>query len=109
MTFFCNLENREAKEIAPGIRIRTFWGNKMLLSIVDLDPNAALPLHSHPHEQAGTIISGEFELTIAEEARWLKAGDTYIIPGDVEHGGRTGDTPVRVLDIFSPVREDYQY
>jgi len=109
MQYFCNLENREAKEIAPGVHIRTFWGNEMLLSIADFIANAVVPVHSHPHEQAGTLISGEFELTIGGETRWLKPGDSYIIPGGVEHGGGTGDTPARVLDIFSPVRKEYQY
>ena len=109
MQYFCDLENREAKEAAPGVHIRTFWGNKMLLSIVDLAPNVVVPAHSHPHEQAGAVISGELEMTINGETRWLKPGDTYIIPGGVEHGARTGDTPARALDMFSPVRADYQY
>lgn len=109
MQYFCDLENREAKEIVPGVHIRTFWGNKMLLSIVDLAPNVVVPAHSHPHEQAGTVISGELEMTINGETRKLKPGDTYIIPGGVEHGASTGDTPARALDMFSPVRADYQY
>ena len=109
MVYFNDLQGREAKDVAPGVRIRTFWGNEMLLSIVDLKPNAVVPPHSHPHEQAGTVISGALELTIGEETRWLKPGDTYIAPGDVEHGARTGDEPTRVLDIFSPVREEYKY
>jgi quercetin dioxygenase-like cupin family protein len=107
--YFCELENREAKETVPGVFIRTFWGNKMLLSIVDLAANAVVPAHSHPHEQAGTVISGELVMTISGETRRLKPGDTYIIPGGVVHGATTGDTPVRALDMFSPVREDYQY
>jgi quercetin dioxygenase-like cupin family protein len=107
--YFCDLENREAKETVPGVLIRTFWGNEMLLSIVDLAANAVVPAHSHPHEQAGAVISGEFEMTIRGQTRRLKPGDTYIIPGGVEHGARTGDTPARALDMFSPVREDYQY
>ena len=109
MQYFNDLENRESKEIFAGVHIRTFWGNKMLLSIVDLAANTLVPAHDHPHEQAGTVISGEFELTIAGETRWLRPGDTYIIPGGVEHSALGGDAPARVLDIFSPVREDYQY
>jgi len=107
--YFCDLESRETKEIAPGVHIRTFWGNEMLLSTADLDANAIVPIHSHPHEQAGVVISGRIELTIGGETHWLKPGDTYIIPGGVEHGAMTGDAPARVLDIFSPVRDDYQY
>jgi quercetin dioxygenase-like cupin family protein len=109
MDYFCDLENRESREIVPGVHIRTFWGEEMLLSTANLDPNAVVPMHSHPQEQAGTLISGEFELTVAGESRWLKPGETYIIPGGIEHGGRAGDTPAEILDIFSPVRADYQY
>ena len=109
MQNFCDLENREAKETAHGVQICTFWGNEMLLAIIDLAANAVVPAHNHPHEQAGTVISGELELTIGGEKRWIKPGDTYIIPGGVEHSGRTGDTPAKVMDIFSPIREEYQY
>ncbi len=107
--YFCDVENREAEEVVPGIHLRTFWGEKMLLSIVDLDAHANLPAHSHPHEQSGTIISGEMTLTIAGETRLLKQGDAYIIPGGVEHSAQTGSQPARVVDIFSPVREEYKF
>lgn len=109
MHSFCDLDNREAKEIVPGVSIRTFWGVEMLLSSADIHANAVLPMHSHPHEQVGTVIAGEFELTIAGETRWLKTGESFIIPGGIEHGGRTGDLPAKIVDVFSPVREDYQY
>ena len=109
MRYFCDLENREAKEVVPGVRIRTFWGSEVLLSIADLDADVTMPVHSHPHEQAGTVLSGELELTIEGESRLIRPGDTFIIPGGVEHGAKTGDIPTRVLDVFSPVREDYQY
>ena len=109
MPYFCDVEQREAKEIFPGARIRTFWANQMLLSIVDLDAHSEVPTHFHHHEQAGTILSGELELTINGETRQLKVGDAYIIPGGIEHSARTGDSPARALDVFSPVREDYQY
>jgi quercetin dioxygenase-like cupin family protein len=109
MPYFCDIENREVKEIFPGVRIRTFWANQMLLSIVDLDANAELPSHFHHHEQAGTVLSGELELTIDGETRLLQPGDTYLIPGGIEHSGRTGVTAARALDVFSPVREEFQY
>jgi quercetin dioxygenase-like cupin family protein len=106
---FCDLDNRQAKELVPGVHIRTFWGDEMLLSVAELDANTVVPIHSHFHEQAGIVITGKLELTIGGDARWLKPGDVFIIPGDVKHGARTGETPARVLDVFSPVREDYQY
>lgn len=107
--YFYNLESRESKEVVAGVQLRTFWGKEIMLSFVDLAPNSSVPNHSHPHEQAGTVISGEIELTINGDKRSLKPGDAYVIPGGVEHSADTGDLPARVLDIFSPVRDDYKY
>lgn len=109
MNYFCDIETREAKEIAPGIAMRTFWGENMLMAVVNLEPNTPLPNHSHPHEQVGTVISGMMELTIAGGTRQLHPGDTYIIPGGVEHSARTGNAGAVVMDVFSPVREEYKY
>ncbi|MBL7164074.1 MAG: cupin domain-containing protein [Anaerolineales bacterium] len=108
MTFY-NPNQRQPKELVPGINARTFWGEKMLLAVVDLDPNSHLPLHSHPHEQVGTVIQGQMEMTIDDETRLLQPGDVYVIPGGVEHEARTFDEPVKVVDIFSPVRDEYKY
>jgi quercetin dioxygenase-like cupin family protein len=109
MPYHCDLENRQAKEVVPGVRLRTFWGDEMLVSIADLEPGAVLPAHSHPHEQVGHVISGEIEITIDGEPRLVRPGDTFIIPGGVEHGVQVGSAPAQVLDVFSPVREDYQF
>lgn len=106
---FPNLDDIPARVLAPGITARTFWGDQMLCAMVELDANVSLPLHSHPHEQAGVVLQGALELTVAGETKLLAPGDTYLVPGNVEHSARTGDTPTRVMDIFSPVREEYKH
>ena len=81
----------------------------MLLSLVEIDANSEVPKHTHPHEQGGIVVEGEMEMGIAGEVRLLKPGDMYIIPGDVEHYAKTGAIPAKALDIFSPVRAEFQY
>lgn len=100
---------RDFKEIAPGVTIRTFWGDKVLLSLVDIRPGATVPLHTHPHEQAGIVLAGELEMTIGKETKALKAGAVYVVPGGVGHSVQNVRVPTRALDIFSPVREEYKY
>ena len=109
MTYFKDASDRDPLELAPGARTRTFWGDKMLLSLVEIDAGAEVPLHTHPHEQGGIVVEGELEMSIGSEVRKLQPGDMYIIPGDVEHSAKGGDAPVKVLDVFSPVREEFQY
>jgi quercetin dioxygenase-like cupin family protein len=107
--YFHNPETRSFKEIAPGIRLRSFWGENITLTLVDLDANAVLPTHSHPHEQGSYILEGELEFTIEGYAHRARAGEVVIIPGGAVHSARVGPIPAKVLDVFYPVREDFKY
>ena len=109
MSYFKDTSEREPMELVPGARTLTFWGDNMLLSMVEIDADSEVPIHTHPHEQGGIVIEGEMEMGIAGEVKVLKPGDMYIIPGDVEHYAKCGAIPVKVLDIFSPVRTEFQY
>jgi quercetin dioxygenase-like cupin family protein len=107
--YYYNPDEREAKELVPGINARTFWAEKMLAAVVDLDPNVHLPRHSHPHEQLGIVIEGQIEFIVEDQKQILGPGEVYVIPGGIEHEARTFDQPVKVMDVFSPVRKEYQY
>ncbi len=109
MAYFFDPAVRTPKELLPGIMSRTFWGERMLVSLVDLDPNAAIPAHSHPHEQVGMVVRGQMELTIAGETRMVKEGDVYVVPGDAVHAVRMGSEPCQVVEMFAPVREEYKF
>jgi quercetin dioxygenase-like cupin family protein len=94
--------------IFPGVDIFSACGEKLMLSLVELEPHSRVELHSHPHEQVGLLLEGEFEFTIGEETRRLRPGDMWRIPGGVLHGVVNGDRPSRALDVFCPIREDYR-
>jgi quercetin dioxygenase-like cupin family protein len=106
--YFYHQESKLAKQIFEGILARSFWGESIMLVVVDLEPDASLPNHSHPHEQGGIVIEGELEFTVAGETQLLQTGDLYIIPGNVEHSVKVGEVPAKVLDIFHPIREDFK-
>jgi len=107
--YFYDPQDRPGKELVAGVTIRSFWGDKMLASLVDLEPNAVIPGHSHPHEQIGVVVAGEYTITIGEETRLVGPGDIYIIPGGVSHGVVTGEAQSTAFEVFSPVREEYKY
>ena len=96
------------KEIFEGVSIRVAWGEKMMMSFVDLMPYSIVPHHSHPHEQMGFVLKGNFELTIVEERRLLKEGDAYLIPSGVGHSIKAQAIKSRTLEIFCPPREEYK-
>lgn len=100
-------ETLKGKEIVPGLYGRFVHGEKMTLSFVDIEQGAQLPEHSHPHEQITYILEGELEMNIGGEKMLLTPGMVHVIPGNTPHSAYA-HTPCRVLDAFSPVREDYR-
>lgn len=96
-------------ELAPGVRLRTMWGEKIMLSVVDLKPEAVVPAHTHPHEQMGIVLEGVIHMTIGEERRTLRKGDVYLVPSNAVHQVTVGDQKARVVDLFSPPREEYKH
>jgi quercetin dioxygenase-like cupin family protein len=94
--------------IFPGVTIRTAAAERMMLSLADLAPHAAVAEHAHPHEQVGLVVRGRVVFTIGGEERTLGPGDLFRIPGGVKHKVLTLDEPTQILDIFSPVRDEYR-
>lgn len=80
-----------------------------MLSMLEMDPDSIVPSHTHPHEQGGVIIEGDVVMGIAGEDRTIGPGDVYVIPGNVEHWAKAGAHGARVMDVFSPVREEFKY
>lgn len=106
--FFPTAEDMGRRTIFPGINIQTCSAEKMMLVVVDLDPHSIVEEHSHPHEQVGIILQGRATFIIGGEQKTLGAGDLYRIPGNVRHKVIALDEPVRALDIFDPIREEYR-
>ncbi len=104
---FIKLKDVEEKEIIPGYRARMIHSKHMTSAYWTIEAGKSLPNHSHPHEQLSTILEGEFKLTLDGEERVVKPGDMAVIPGGVFHSG-TAVTDCKILDVFYPIREDYQ-
>jgi quercetin dioxygenase-like cupin family protein len=94
--------------IFPGVHIRTCAAEKMMLSVVDLEPHSVVEEHAHPHEQVGMVLRGRATFFIGGEQKTLEPGDLYRIPGQVRHKVVALDEPVRALDVFYPVRDEYR-
>lgn len=104
---FIDLEKIQPLDLLPGVRIRAPFGQNIMLSMVEIAAGSEVPLHSHPHEQGGILLEGRMELTIGSEVRIVEPGSLYIIPPNTPHRAVAIGGPVKALDIFSPVREDY--
>ena len=95
------------KQVLDGIKLKTqVYGDKTLLAEFHLEKGAKLPRHTHPNEQSGYLISGRIKLIIEKETFEAGPGDSWCIPGHVEHHAEILEHSIAV-EVFSPVRQDY--
>jgi len=90
-----------------GIRRKTLvYGDKTMLAEFKLEGGKTLPMHAHPQEQTGYLVFGRIILTIDGKPHEMRPGDSWSIPGNVEHGAKILEDSV-AIEVFSPVRTDY--
>lgn len=99
--------DKRPRELQPGVTHAVLsYGDALMLCEVTIDKGVTFPEHSHPHAQTVYILSGSVHFTLGGEVCALEAGDSCYIAPDVVHG-LTALTDARVLDAFSPAREDF--
>lgn len=104
---FVNADELPRMQLFPGALSGLVAGQQLMLSFLEMQQGSCVPEHSHPHEQAGLMLEGRLRFRIGGEERVLVPGDAFLVPADMAHSGEVIEGPARVLDIFSPPREDY--
>tara|TARA_R110000868_G_scaffold121034_3_gene321132 strand:- start:28229 stop:28576 length:348 start_codon:yes stop_codon:yes gene_type:complete len=84
----------------------TGYDDSVMMVNVKFDKGGIGPVHKHYHSQVTYIARGKFEMTIADETRILKEGDSFYIPSNVLHGLVCLEKGL-LVDVFSPIREDF--
>ena len=95
------------KEIMPGYHGRLVHTQNTSLAFWEVEQGAKVPEHSHMNEQIMHVIEGEFEFTLDGETQIYHPGDIVVIAPDLPHSGRAL-TSCKLLDVFSPTREEYR-
>jgi quercetin dioxygenase-like cupin family protein len=104
---FLTIETLAEKEVVPGFNGRFLHTPNLTLAYWDIKAGSILPEHHHIHEMVVNLIEGEFEMTVGGETQILTPGMVAAIPGNVPHSGKAL-TDCRIIDVFYPIREDYQ-
>jgi quercetin dioxygenase-like cupin family protein len=101
------IKNIRPKALLPGITGYYAHGENMTFGLVELKAGSSVPLHHHIHEQTTYIVEGQLDMMIGDEACSLTAGMYHVIPSGLPHSA-IAKTDCQVIDVFSPVREDYK-
>jgi quercetin dioxygenase-like cupin family protein len=105
---WANKDNLKKFSPVGGLYMQSISGGQLMANWVTIEPHQTVPLHQHPNEQLGVMLEGALELTVGDETHVFRPGDAYTIPPNLPHSARTLDEGCVVLDVFTPVREDYR-
>lgn len=94
-------------ELGGGSRRRIgAYNGEMMCVEVNFDAGAVGKDHSHPHTQISYVLSGRFTYHIQERTYEMHPGDSIVVDGGKIHGCACVEAG-SLLDIFSPMREDF--
>ena len=100
-------ERVPSEQAGPGIRRQMVVGENVMMVRFTFDPFLVTPEHTHPHEQMTLVVKGKVKFTIEGETKIVSAGDVLHFPPHNRHGATMLDEEVVLIDIFSPIREDF--
>jgi quercetin dioxygenase-like cupin family protein len=105
---FDDLTSIPPQQLLDGYLVRGVHGEQVTLSVVEIEPDAALPEHQHVNEQLGMVIAGSLHFWIGDEERHVGPGETWTIPSDTPHSARGGPEGAVVVEVFAPSRSDWK-
>lgn len=95
------------EQIAEGIERQMIVGEKLMICRLRFAPLVVTPEHDHPHEQMTIVEKGRVRFFIEGEEKIAEPGDVLQFPSNCWHGATMLDEEVVLIDIFTPIREDF--
>jgi len=108
MNIFQAVSTLKPTRIWDGVLARTVNGERLSIGFVDIDPNVQVPEHRHENEQVGFVLRGSVTMVVNSQSRELRVGETYTIASQLPHSAKAGADGVSVVDVFAPVRKDWE-
>jgi unsaturated pyranuronate lyase len=105
---FSSIAETTPQRIWDGVVARARYGAELTLAVVELDPNSAIPEHSHANEQVGLLIEGSATFRVGSQERSLNPGASWCIPAHVPHEVRIGADGAIIIEAFAPPRDDWR-
>src|SRR5215471_18688991 len=90
-----------------GIERQMVVGQNLMICRFRFEPYLETPQHRHPHEQMSIVVSGRVRFFMEVEERICSPGDVLHFPSNCLHGATMMDEEVVLIDIFTPLREDF--
>ena len=96
---FWNLGALQLEAFRPGIMSKAELGNDLIMVCMEIGAEMEDSGHKHTFDQCGIVIEGQIEMFVGDDRQLLNANETYFISAGKQHGWKTFDTSVKLLDI----------
>ena len=106
-TYPLNWDDVPMDHLTDGIKRQMVVGDNLMICRLRFPANLVTPAHQHPHEQMTMVIKGRVLFIIGDEERIAGPGDILSFPSNFWHGATMLDEEVELIDIFTPIREDF--
>jgi quercetin dioxygenase-like cupin family protein len=97
--------------VKNGVRRRLIHTDNLMLAVIDFDNgpwHEPDPSHSHIHEQVTYVAEGEIIFFCEdEEEKHLLAGDMFCVPSGKQHTIQLLSASAKLIDSFTPIRQDF--
>ena len=97
--------------VKEGVKRRLIHTDTLMMVVIDFDNgpwNKPDPAHSHVHEQTTYVAEGDIIFFCEGEAeKSLKAGDMFSVPSGKEHAIQLLTKTAKLIDSFTPLRDDF--
>jgi quercetin dioxygenase-like cupin family protein len=96
-----------ARRIADGVVRQMVHGERVMVCRLTLAPHITTEAHRHEHEQITMVERGRVRFLVESEERLCASGDLIVLPRGTWHGCTVLDEEAVLVDIFSPIREEF--
>jgi quercetin dioxygenase-like cupin family protein len=97
-------------QIREGAERRLGHTNNLMMVVIDFydgPKDKPDPPHSHPHEQVSYVAEGAVLFVIEDQQTRLGPGDIAVVPSGKPHSIQQLTEHVRLVDCFTPIRQDF--
>ena len=95
------------EQLAPGVVRQMIYGKTLMICRLTFAPGTVTTAHDHIHEQMTIVEKGRVRFVVGPEEKVFGPGDVLLFPSGFWHGATMLDEEVVLIDIFSPLREDF--
>lgn len=103
-----NWDELEWQVVRPGLRRKVYHGENITITYNEAMEGMELNPHSHIHEQLVYWLQGRSDFNIGGEIYHMVPGSVVAIPPNVKHFANTVEGPALNVDIFVPIRPEYE-